>query len=57
MDLFSGTWPVSTPESTSFLEPYGVAVFRSFKSCIQTQASTTLARSVIDDTVVHKAWR
>ena len=36
------------PHSTSYLQPCDVAVFRSFKSCIQTQASATLARSVID---------
>ena len=27
------------PRSTSYLQPCNVAVFRSFKSCIQTQAS------------------
>ena len=36
------------PHSTSYLQPCDVAVFRSFKSCIQAQASATLARSVID---------
>ena len=36
------------PRSTSYLQPCDVAVFRSFKSCIQTQASATLARSVLD---------
>ena len=36
------------PRSTSYLQPCDVAVFRSFKSCIQAQASATLARS--------KAW-
>ena len=48
------------PHSTSYLQPCNVAVFRSFKSCIQTQASATLARSVLDDTfeglVMNKAW-
>ena len=38
-----------------------VLVFRSFKSCIQAQASTTLARSVLDgsfdDGVMNKVWR
>ena len=32
------------PQSTSYLQPCDVAVFRSFKSCIQAQASATLAR-------------
>ena len=49
------------PRSTSYLQPCDVAVFRSFKSCIQTQASATLARSVLDDTfeglAMNKAWR
>ena len=36
------------PHSTSYLQPCDVAVFRNFKSCIQAQASATLARSVID---------
>ena len=36
------------PQSTSYLQPCDVAVFRSFKSCIQAQASATLARSVLD---------
>ena len=36
------------PQSTSYLQPCDVAVFRSFKSCIQGQASATLARSVLD---------
>ena len=31
------------PHSTSYLQSYDVAVFRSFKSCIQVQASATLA--------------
>ena len=48
------------PHSTSHMQPCDVAVFRSFKSCIQTQATTTLARSVIDgsfdDVVVNQAW-
>ena len=34
------------PRSTSYLQPCDVAVFRSFTSCIQTQASAALARSV-----------
>ena len=38
------------PRSTSYLQPCNVAVFRFLKSCIQTQASATLARSVLDDT-------
>ena len=49
------------PHSISYLQPWDVAVFRGFKSCIQTQASTTLARSVIDssfdDVVMNKALR
>ena len=49
------------PHSTSYLQPCDVAVFRSFKSCIQTQASATLARSVIDGSfeglAMNKAWR
>ena len=49
------------PHSTSYLQPCDVAVFRSFKSCIQTHASATLARSVIDgpfdDAAMNKAWR
>ena len=49
------------PRSTSFLQPCDVAVFRSFKSCIQAQASATLTRSVIDgsfdDVVMNTAWR
>ena len=49
------------PRSTSYLQPCVVAVFRIFKSCIQTQASATLARSVLDgtfdDVVMNKAWR
>ena len=32
----------------SYLHPCDVAVFCSFKTCIQAQASATLARSVID---------
>ena len=44
------------PHSTSY-----VAVFRSFKSCIQAQASATLARSVLDGSfdglAMNKAWR
>ena len=34
--------------ATSYLQPCDVAVFRSFESCIQTQATTTLARCVLD---------
>ena len=49
------------PHSTSYLQPCDVAVFRSFKSCIQAQASATLARSVIDGSfeglAMNKAWR
>ena len=49
------------PQSTSYWQPCDVAVFRSFKSCIQGQASATLARSVLDDTfeglAMNKAWR
>ena len=49
------------PHSTSYLQPCDVAVFRSFKSCIQAQASTTLARSVLDGSfeglAMNKAWR
>ena len=49
------------PQSTSYLQPCDVAVFRSFKSCIQTQASATLARSVLDGSfdglAMNKAWR
>ena len=50
-----------SPHSTSFLQPCDVGVFRCFKSCIQAQANTTLARSVIDgsfdNVVMNKAWR
>ena len=49
------------PQSTSYLQPCDVAVFRSFKSCIQGQASATLARSVLDGSfeglAMNKAWR
>ena len=49
------------PRSTSYLQPCGVVVFRSFKSCILTQASATLARSVLDGSfegsAMNKAWR
>ena len=42
------------PRSTSYCD---VAVFHSFKSCIHTQASGTLARSVLDGTFKGlKAW-
>ena len=47
--------------STSYLQPCDVAVFRNFKSCIQTQATTALARFVIngsfDDIVMNRGWR
>ena len=36
------------PRSTSHLQPCDVAVFHSFKSCSQAQASATLASSVLD---------
>ena len=43
------------------LPPCDVAVFRRFKSCIEAQASATIARSVIDGSfeglAMHKAWR
>ena len=46
------------PRSTSYALR---RVFRSFKSCIQTQASATLARSVLDGIfeglAMNKAWR
>ena len=49
------------PQSTSYLQPCDVAVFRSFKSCIQAQASATLTRSVLDGSfdglAMNKAWR
>ena len=49
------------PQSTSYLQPCDVAVFRSFKSCIQMQASATLARAVLDGSfdglAMNKAWR
>ena len=49
------------PRSTSYLQPCDVAVFRSFKSCIQAQASATLACSVIDGSfeglAMNKEWR
>ena len=49
------------PQSTSYLQPCDVAVFRSFKSCIQTQASATLAHAVLDGSfdglAMNKAWR
>ena len=50
------------PRSTSYLQPCDVAVFRSFRSCIQSQASATLARSVLLDgsfegLAMNKAWR
>ena len=49
------------PQSTSYLQPCDVAVFRSFKGCIQAQASATLARAVLDGSfealAMNKAWR
>ena len=49
------------PQSTSYLQPCDVAILRSFKSCIQKQATTTLARSVLDGSfnalAMNKAWR
>ena len=49
------------PRSTLYLQPCDVAVFRSFKSCIQAQASATLARTVLDGSfeglAMKKAWR
>ena len=49
------------PRSTWYFQPCDVAVFRSFKSCIQMQTSATLARSVIDSSfeglAMNKAWR
>ena len=49
------------PRSTSYMQPCDVAVFRSFKSCIQAYASATLARSVIDGSfeglAMNKSWR
>ena len=49
------------PRSRSYLKPCDVAVFRSFKSCIQAQASATLARSILDGSLeglaMNKAWR
>ena len=52
---------VIPPRSTSYLQPCDLAVLRSFKSCIQAQASAALARSVIDGSfeglAMNKAWR
>ena len=49
------------PRRTSYLQPCDVAVFRSSNSCIQTQASATLARFVLDGSfeglAMNKAWR
>ena len=47
------------PHSTSYLQPYDVAVFRSFKSCIKAQVCATLAvlDGLLDDVVMSKAWR
>ena len=49
------------PHSTSYLLSCDVAVFRSFQSCIQAQASATHARSVLDGSfdglAMNKAWR
>ena len=54
-------WFIS-PHSTSHLQPCDGVIFHSFKRCIQTQATTTLACSVLDgssdDAVVNKScWR
>ena len=52
---------VLPPQCTSYLQPCDVAVFRSFKSCIQTHASATLAHAVLDGSfdglAMNKAWR
>ena len=49
------------PRSTSHLQPCNLTVFRSFKSCIQEQASATVAGSVVDGSfdvvVMNRAWR
>ena len=49
------------PRSTPYTQPCDVTVFHSSKSCIQAQASVTLARAVMDgsfdDVVMNKAWR
>ena len=49
------------PQSTSYLQPCDVAVFRSFKSCIQAQANAALARCILDGSfdglAMNKAWR
>ena len=49
------------PRSTLYLQPCDVAVSCNFKSCIQAQASATLAPSVIDGSfeglAMNKAWR
>ena len=39
------------PRSTSYLQPCDVAVFRSFKSCVQAQASAHSS-----STARSKAW-
>ena len=41
-------WDMASTQATSYLQPCDVAVFNSFKSCIQAQASAALARSVGD---------
>ena len=49
----------TVPRVVLYLHPCDLAVIRSFKSCIQTQATTTLALSVLngtfDDLVMNKA--
>ena len=49
------------PQSTSYLQPCDVAVFRSFKSRIPGQASATLAHAVLDGSfdglTMNKPWR
>ena len=41
------------PRSSSYLQPCDVAAFRSFKSCILTQASA----STFEGSAMNKAWR
>ena len=47
--------------STSYLHPYDVSVFWSFKSCILTKVSIVLALAVFDDSlddiVMNRTWR
>ena len=49
------------PPRSTYLQPCDVTVFRSFKSCIQAQASAALTRSVLDGSfeylAMNKAWR